>query len=1047
MPTLLRAIFLPLLTAVASALLATTTVSGAPGITEFMAANSRTLSDDDGDFSDWIEIHNPDSTPVSLAGWYLTDTAKNKTKWQFPEITIPAGGHLVVFASNKDRRDPSQPLHANFALSADGEYLGLIHPDGITASTEFAPAFPAQVSDISYGFTETHPAVAGYLRESTPGALNNTDAIDLFGQVSFSRPPGLFVGQFLLELSGADTGQHIRYTILAPSASGAEVSDPTADSAEYTGPITISSSVVVRAAVFSDDDRLRGPSRVAQFVKIDPGLASFASQLPLLVLDNHGLGQLEKDGIDHASWIYAFDTALGASSLAQGPGHALPATMTVRGNFTALFPKKSYSLTLFDDRGAKKPLPFLGLDTSEDWALVSPWYTDRSFIRNAYVYALSNQIGRWAPRTRFVEVFVNDDEDGLDASDYHGIAVLTDRLKVGPDRIAITPLTSADNTGDALTGGYVVKIDAVPDEDHYTFVTGHGVPAAGDTAVIVDTPNAAKLTAAQQDYIRGYIQAMENALFADQNSGYATRTYLDYIDVPSWIDHHLLEVFFGNVDGLYRSDYFYKDRSGKMVSGPVWDFDSSIGNGDDRGLHWDTWQTAGDVDVWSYGWWGPLTHDPEFMQGWIDRWQSLRREQFSDTNLRAVAESLAAQIGPDAAWRDAARWVDDESRFPGGIFGEVGYLVDWITRRAGWIDRQFVEPPRITSTGGTLQFTTLPGTQLVYTLDGSDPRSFGGAIAPGVFTTSGPLAVPETANVHVRSYRADMAGVFPGTPWSSAASGPASSPLYPRARLVNLSSRGIVSSGENTLVAGLVVADTHGKRFLSRAVGPTLAHYDAATTVADPQLSVLTASGIELFRNNGWETGPDGATLRQVFNSVGAFPLDADSADSAVVAPLGSGNYSLHMSSPTGRNGIGLVELYTLDDNGRTLNLSTRAFVGSGGDVLVSGFVVQGPAYQRILIRGIGPSLRGYGIADPLADPVLTLFSDQTPIASNDRWGAAGNAAGLRAAMQAVGAFDLAENSEDAALLITVPPGLYSAVVSGKDGRQGIGLLELYVVP
>jgi hypothetical protein len=292
-----------------------------------------------------------------------------------------------------------------------------------------------------------------------------------------------------------------------------------------------------------------------------------------------------------------------------------------------------------------------------------------------------------------------------------------------------------------------------------------------------------------------------------------------------------------------------------------------------------------------------------------------------------------------------------------------------------------------------------------------------------------------------------MAGVFPGTPWSSAASGPASSPLYPRARLVNLSSRGIVSSGENTLVAGLVVADTHGKRFLSRAVGPTLAHYDAATTVADPQLSVLTASGIELFRNNGWETGPDGATLRQVFNSVGAFPLDANSADSAVVAPLGSGNYSLHMSSPTGRNGIGLVELYTLDDNGRTLNLSTRAFVGSGGDVLVSGFVVQGPAYQRILIRGIGPTLRGYGIADPLEDPVLTLFSDQTPIASNDRWGAAVNAAGLRAAMQAVGAFALAENSEDAALLITVPPGLYSAVVSGKDGRQGVGLLELYVVP
>jgi hypothetical protein len=1047
MLTPIRATFFLSFAALAWALSSGPTALAGPVISEFMAANGSTLADDDGAFSDWIEIHNPDAAPVSMAGWYLTDTAKNKSKWQFPDTTIPGGGYLVVFASNKDRRDAQRPLHTNFALGADGEYLGLVQPDGTTVASEFAPTFPAQAADVSYGATDAQLPVVGFLRKPSPGAPNGIDVIALLDRASFSRPAGLFADQFMLELSGASAGQHIRYNLLPPSASGAAASEPTADSPEYTGPIAISSSVIVRAAVFSDDDRLRGPSNLAQFIKTDSSLASFASQLPILVLDNHGLGQLEKDGIDHPAWIHVFDTAGADASLGHAPDLVLPATMTVRGNFTALFPKKSYSLTLLNDAGAKNPLPFLGLDTSEDWALVSPWNTDRSFIRNAYVYALSNQIGRWAPRTRFVEVFVNDDNDGLDASDYHGIAVLTDRLKAGADRIPITPLSSSDNSGEALTGGYIVKLDAVPDETHVSFTTEHGIPMSEDTAVVIDTPNASKLTAPQQSYIRSYIQNMENALFADQASGYATRTYLDYLDVPSWVDHHLLEVFVGNVDGLYRSDYFYKDRGGKMISGPVWDFDSSIGSGDDRGLSWDTWQTEGDVDVWNYGWWGPLVHDPEVMQAWIDRWQALRGGQFSDANLRTVADTLVAEIGPDAAARDAARWVDNEPRFPGGIFGEVDDLVGWITHRAGWIDRQFVEAPRIASLGGTLRFTAPAEAQLVYTLDGSDPRSFGGAIAPGAFTTSDPLEVPATANVHVRSYRADRRDVFPGTPWSSAACGPDSSPLFPRARLVNISSRGIVSSGENTLVAGIVVADTHGKRFLSRAVGPTLAHYDTAATVADPQLSVLAEDGVELLRNNGWQSGPEGASLPDVFNSVGAFPLDAQSADSALVAPFAAGNYSLHMSSPTGRAGIGLVELYTLDDNGRTMNLSTRAFVGTGSNVLVSGFVVQGPAYQRILIRGIGPTLRRYDVAAPLDDPVLTLYADQTPIATNDRWGAAENASAVRAAMQAVGAFDLAADSEDAAVLITVPPGLYSAVVAGKNDTQGVGLLELYVVP
>ncbi|KKL69632.1 hypothetical protein LCGC14_2112980, partial [marine sediment metagenome] len=111
-------------------------------ISEFMAINDSGLTDEDGDHSDWIEIYNPSDSPVGLDGWYLTDDASDLTQWRFPGATIEPNDYLLVFASNKDRRDPAGPLHADFKLTGDGEYLGLIRPDGITVADDYAPAFP-----------------------------------------------------------------------------------------------------------------------------------------------------------------------------------------------------------------------------------------------------------------------------------------------------------------------------------------------------------------------------------------------------------------------------------------------------------------------------------------------------------------------------------------------------------------------------------------------------------------------------------------------------------------------------------------------------------------------------------------------------------------------------------------------------------------------------------------------------------------------------------------------------------------------------------------
>ena len=122
-----------------------------PIIAEFQALNTSTFADQDGDYSDWIEIRNPDSAAINLDGWYLTDDNTDLRKWKFPSVTIAAGDELLVFASGKDRADAAGQLHTNFRLSGDGEYLGLIKPDGITVAHDFGDSYPVQVEDTSYG--------------------------------------------------------------------------------------------------------------------------------------------------------------------------------------------------------------------------------------------------------------------------------------------------------------------------------------------------------------------------------------------------------------------------------------------------------------------------------------------------------------------------------------------------------------------------------------------------------------------------------------------------------------------------------------------------------------------------------------------------------------------------------------------------------------------------------------------------------------------------------------------------------------------------------
>jgi hypothetical protein len=245
---------------------------------------------------------------------------------------------------------------------------------------------------------------------------------------------------------------------------------------------------------------------------------------------------------------------------------------------------------------------------------------------------------------------------------------------------------------------------------------------------------------------------------------------------------------------------------------------------------------------------------------------------------------------------------------------------------------------------------------------------------------------------------------------------------------------------------GVTVADTTSKTYLARGIGPGLAAFGATNTMGEPRIRVLSTTGTELVSNAGWQNHPNAAQLRNAAESVGAFQLADGSADSAVVADLSPGSYFIEIATASAQPGSALGELYELDAKGRTAQLSVRARVSPSGGV-VGGFVVEGGARKRLLIRAVGPTLGELGLADALPDPVLTLYSSAETIASNDRWDADENAGAIETARKRVGAFPLGAESEDAAILVTLAAGAYTVEVKGKDDAEGIVSLEIYDLP
>jgi outer membrane protein assembly factor BamB/subtilisin family serine protease len=369
-----------------------------------------------------------------------------------------------------------------------------------------------------------------------------------------------------------------------------------------------------------------------------------------------------------------------------------------------------------------------------------------------------------------------------------------------------------------------------------------------------------------------------------------------------------------------------------------------------------------------------------------------------------------------------------------------------------------------------LEITSQPAGQLVTA--GSPFSLTVGAAAPGAITyqwylNGGAITGAVSSTYTVASASAANAGSYTAVVTSgssSVTSAPAVvtvSAAIP-GKIVNLSARADVGAGANILIAGFVISGSGSKGMVLRGVGPTLNTLFGLTGVlAQPQLTLINPqTGSTIVTGAAW----GGSTaLANDFTQVGAFALPANSADAAVFETLPAGAYTSEIAGVNSTTGVALAEIYDADPGSTTaslLNLSARASVGTGGNILIGGFVIEGTQPAQVLLRGVGPTLANapFNLTGVLEQPSVGLYdSTGAVISSNTGWGNAPVAgpstvqATVRQAtasdMSGVGAFALPIGSADSAMITTLPAGSYTLELSGVSGTTGVGLIEIYLMP
>ena len=739
-------------------------------ISELLASNVGGHLDFFETDSDFIEIHNRGSSQAILNGWHLTDDLNQRFQWEFPVgTTVAAGQRLVVYASGQDGVTSSGQLHTNFKLSPAGEELALVDPEG-TVISGFDPAYPPQATNVSYGLRESNAplGVFGFMATPTPGGMNSTARVGFTQPPTFSTPGGTFSNSVQVALSGESGDTQIRYTT--------NLSKPTENSTLYTGPILLNSTKQIRAIAFRSG---YVPSEIVteSYVKLAGDLVNyensglpFSSQVPVVVLETFG----QSISADNYQNIYfsLFEPQGGQASLTDAVALDSRAGLKIRGSTSSAFAKKPYALELHrdgDDTG--RNLALLGMGAESDWVLVGPFLYDRTLNHNRVAFELGDQIGRTTMDTRFIEVFVNTSGD-VSSSDYVGVYVLQEKIKRDPARVDIEKLSSQMITEPDITGGYIIKVDRLDPGDSGFF-------AGGQMWLYVE-PKESEIEGRPQqrnyltNYLSDFISAVNTANFRHPTTN---QHYGELVDIGSMVDFHMINELTLNAQELFSlSAYWHKARDGKLMAGPIWDFDRSLESDDPRDNDPTTWYL--DLpEPRTPLFWFRVFDDLEFRQAYIDRWSALREAAFSDANLLSTIDRMVEDLGtvnsttgePDSVSRNFYRWPQVRPRTSGGYNsgfldgswqGEIAHQKAWLQARAAWLDSLFLKAPTIEPDGGafipqTVTMTRPTGATIYYTTDGSDPRLPGGGISLSATEYTGPIQIVGTTTINARSFDAD----------------------------------------------------------------------------------------------------------------------------------------------------------------------------------------------------------------------------------------------------------------------------------------------------
>jgi len=371
----------------------------------------------------------------------------------------------------------------------------------------------------------------------------------------------------------------------------------------------------------------------------------------------------------------------------------------VRGQSSQSWPKKQYALETWDASQQDVDVSLLGLPAESDWVLYAP-YIDRSLMRNVLTYQLAREMGRYASRCRFVELILN--------GEYQGVYVLMEKIKRDKNRVDIAKLEPHENSGDDLTGGYILKIDKPGDPYFVSAYPPPGQPYGASYTIDYqyEYPDPDDISSAQEIYIQSEISAFEDMVagdfFSDPDLGYSK-----YISTPAFIDFLLSNELAKNVDGYRLSTFMFRDKDSKgglWNMGPLWDFNLGYGNANYYGAdHWNDFELELLKDqIGSDGfqvpfWWYAFFEDSAFTRQTHQRWQELRQNIFSEEHIFSFIDHVADTLN-EAQQRNFEIWVGP-GEYGGGFWpvpdifytfstyqDEVDYLKEWIGNRLAWMD-------------------------------------------------------------------------------------------------------------------------------------------------------------------------------------------------------------------------------------------------------------------------------------------------------------------------------------------------------------------------